>query len=960
MDTLKGPSGPKPKPDVNDDELMDQDDDDDDIRGKTEKPGETDLGALERDLLEYRFSEDDDGEVDGSLLLMTPSSFMSPTKEASANLSPVDPISQARECRSRDPQRLLHGSPRRRKIEESMRVSFLSTLPEEEWERYQSELKRKTGTTWNRVSFMERSWDVIRRYGTQSIMKEGLNQSIMREVLEKIMSYVESDVLTESVKEDSADDQQVTKKLPIRRAKKGLKRLKGKMGSRAENQRVVKSKAITVVASLTSASRSGESGQGDGATLAGGEKENLIPPMLLAGLTITATKPKKTARTLEDTKLEMEIISQCGSGGLDDYRPSRTNIARMKLEGQLDVVEYSRITVPESVHMGDPAGGYVEMLKARNSARGHLMAWSEKRAMQEHPKGLTENSNLNRKEYGTVMSSEAKEIGLEKLLEISWRAALQRYFDETMYAPATVAAYLAHPCTRTDLQVRLAWCLMGIKKAEYEASNDLNSKEQEMELMETLRALISKDDSATAWAKRKDALCFVRFVVDGIPTPVLGECMKIIRQKGADCERNFLRALLELYQDMPLVVPNMESSDMESYRKLEEVRRYSNKELKVSRELIEAVGGQKDFATLGKLKSFQDVSGIPGMAYNPFVSEEAREAYLDYEQVIVLSFWNERIKETGMLMVEQPKLGIILEERVVEPSVPELKGQVSFDCGSWDCPMKTSLVAMWELMKPSWCPYPNVGLIWDMTADIALDLDDDTSLHDLAMIHHLLAMRVMKRKSNPSTEPSEESPSSNWLKRGICLAQHSGMEGHVCNLGHCLITLSGRLSMSEKSGMELVADCHGVTEVNLTTALGLCSMTSSIESLERLERAHELVTSLSVDVFPGALQTEQKIGGWREALDNEINLKDSEAYHRSTGSKYLVGSSSAPYCNSRYPTHMVVMDARTQQVLIDHLFSVPNCVRLARMSERSYDLLAKNFRAVPKRSEGELQDVVGE
>ena len=48
------------------------------------------LGALEREMLEYRFSEDDDGEVDGSLLLMTPSSFMSPTKEASADLSPMD------------------------------------------------------------------------------------------------------------------------------------------------------------------------------------------------------------------------------------------------------------------------------------------------------------------------------------------------------------------------------------------------------------------------------------------------------------------------------------------------------------------------------------------------------------------------------------------------------------------------------------------------------------------------------------------------------------------------------------------------------------------------------------------------------------------------------------------------------------------------------------------------------
>ena len=80
----------------------------------------------------------------------------------------------------------------------------------------------------------------------------------------------------------------------------------------------------------------------------------------------------------------MEVTSQCGSGGLEDYKPSRTNVAKMKLEGQLDVVEYSCITVPESIYMGDPAGGYMEMVKARNSARGHLMAWHDKQAMQEY------------------------------------------------------------------------------------------------------------------------------------------------------------------------------------------------------------------------------------------------------------------------------------------------------------------------------------------------------------------------------------------------------------------------------------------------------------------------------------------------------------------------------------------------------------------------------------------------
>ena len=119
-------------------------------------------------------------------------------------------------------------------------------------------------------------------------------------------SSVESDVLTESVTEDSADDQKITRKLLVRRAKKGLKRLKGKTGSKTVNQKVVKSKATAVVASLAKVARASESGQGDSATLAGGEKENLIPSMLLAGLTSIATRSKKSARTLADTKLEME------------------------------------------------------------------------------------------------------------------------------------------------------------------------------------------------------------------------------------------------------------------------------------------------------------------------------------------------------------------------------------------------------------------------------------------------------------------------------------------------------------------------------------------------------------------------------------------------------------------------------------------------------------------------------
>ena len=97
---------------------------------------------------------------------------------------------------------------------------------------------------------------------------------------------------------------------------------------------------------------------------------------------------------------------------------------------------------------------------------------------------------------------------------------------------------------------------MGIKRSEYEASNGSSrSKEEGFELMKAIQFLITRDNSAIAWAKRKNAHLFC------IPTPELEECMKAIQQGGTIREGIFLRALLELYQDMLLQIPTKKSND---------------------------------------------------------------------------------------------------------------------------------------------------------------------------------------------------------------------------------------------------------------------------------------------------------------------------------------------------------------------------------------------------------------
>ena len=77
---------------------------------------------------------------------------------------------------------------------------------------------------------------------------------------------------------------------------------------------------------------------------------------------------------------------------------------------------------------------------------------------------------------------------------------------------------------------------------------------------------------------------------------------------------------------------------------------------------------------------------------------------------------------------------------------------------------------MCELMKPSWCPHPNDGLIWNVTEDVVLELDDYGSVHGLAVIHHLLALRIMKQNEEPPKELSKRISPSDWMKKGTCRA----------------------------------------------------------------------------------------------------------------------------------------------------------------------------------------------
>ena len=146
--------------------------------------------------------------------------------------------------------------------------------------------------------------------------------------------------------------------------------------------------------------------------------------------------------------------------------------------------------------------------------------------------------------------------------------------------------------------------------------------------------------------------------------------------------------------------------------------------------------------------------------------------------------------------------------------------------------------------------------------------------------------------------------------------------------------------------------------MNIATALGFFSRMCSLQSLERLESEHHLVTTLSVELWPGVLQVTQKhIKSWKVGLEAEMGFPMSEAYGLPLNAKSLVGSVMANLCGSHYPLHMAMVEVSSQRVLIDKTFSVPKCVRMARMSHHSHRLLRKIRGTVPREQRDDLSEI---
>ena len=192
-----------------------------------------------------------------------------------------------------------------------------------------------------------------------------------------------------------------------------------------------------------------------------------------------------------------------------------------------------------------------------------------------------------------------------------------------------------------------------------------------------------------------------------------------------------------------------EPEELEPMRKKDEIRRFSNKELRLTKESMGALPKSNEYCRPIRKKSHGYVSGVIEIAYNPFLSEDIRDCFFDYEQAVLLIVWTSKIATIKSAASPRTKLGLVLEEKVTAPSVPKSDKRVEFGLGFSDELLRSSLMVVWELMRPSWCPSPHADSILLATQDVQRELYADCNLRDLYIIYNVM---TIASKSNGKTK----------------------------------------------------------------------------------------------------------------------------------------------------------------------------------------------------------------
>ena len=196
---------------------------------------------------------------------------------------------------------------------------------------------------------------------------------------------------------------------------------------------------------------------------------------------------------------------------------------------------------------------------------------------------------------------------------------------------------MANLLVRTAGQLMFAWSLVGIELEVLTSHDKTKLGSKSLEVYQMLVQHIARDNSGLSLARRKDATCFLRWILSVMTDSTVQTChQKAMGSKTM--EKRISTVNLNVYQSTGIEKEYGSRHSLESHGKLDEIRRFYKKKFEEGHDVHRNLALIEDYSKPSKRGECQYVSGVMGIAYNPFLYSEAGNAQKNYEVTELLKF----------------------------------------------------------------------------------------------------------------------------------------------------------------------------------------------------------------------------------------------------------------------------------------------------------------------------------
>ena len=155
----------------------------------------------------------------------------------------------------------------------------------------------------------------------------------------------------------------------------------------------------------------------------------------------------------------------------------------------------------------------LEKSKARNTSRPWCVDLETLKELEDWLKKLDQGVSRKRRIWATQQKAKINKLELGSQLKGTWQNLLRDHFEEATRAPSSALPLMATPFVRTAGQLMIAWSLVVIELETFTLHDKLKLGVKNLEVYQMLMQHVARDNSGLSLARRKDATCFLRWII---------------------------------------------------------------------------------------------------------------------------------------------------------------------------------------------------------------------------------------------------------------------------------------------------------------------------------------------------------------------------------------------------------------------------------------------------------------